>query len=332
MENDPALGKRFGFRSKIRRWRMAYRFRSVGRGGVLGFIGRTFQMLILGLGPRMTAIGLILIAGAWLYASYGPRAPHISPVRRHMAESLAREAVRQFPWDRDVGTVFMAPVQGDWGAFLTDTLRRQILESGRFRLAPEPATRRMLNDLHIYPDTALDEDRVRRLLRDIQEDTLLLVRLRSYEEDRRAAIGELNCVFIGKKSGAVLPVNVFKELRKGFFNLEYRLIGARLSSFGRRLFFWFVSVLAFPLVVLPLTRAVTRRRNPTANLVLVSLYSTLLIAWSVVAIGPVEQWWQGLMMIGVSLVVIGYVLFSCNALAALDGASGGGPPTGRRAR
>lgn len=304
---------------------MAYRFNAGRRMSALSFLGRVFQALIMGLGPRWTAVGVILIGLAWLYATYGPQAPKISSVRRHMAESLIREAVRQFPWNREVGTVFMLPVQGDWGSFITDALRREIEESGRFQLAPEPVVRRILNDLHIYPESSLDEERVGRVLRSMKEDTLLLARLRSYEEDHRSAVAELNCVFIHKATGRVTPVSVFKELRKGLWGWEHLLVRLRLATFGQRLFFWFIAVLVFPLLTMPLTLAVTRRQNAIANLILVSAYSALLIVWSVITIGPIEKWWQGLMMIGVSIAVIAYLLFSCNAIAA---SNSGGPRVG----
>ena len=285
--------------------------------GPRGVVRRAFSVVLAGLGPRGSTVAVVLIGACWLYSEYGPQAPNIPAVRRHVGLELARSAVEHFPWDKEVGSVLMLPVQGDWGTFLTDALRRQIEDTGRFQLAPESTMRRLSKDLHLYSQASLDAQRVQNVLRDMTQDTLLVGRLRTYAEDSKEVVGELNFVFVRKGGGAPIPVHVSKRLSKGLFHAEYLLVGARLTTWGQRLFFWFLSVLVFPLLVAPITLAVTRRQKAMANLVLVAVYSFVLIAWSVVIIGPVELWWQGLTMIAVSLVIIGYMLMSSDVLASI---------------
>lgn len=297
-------------------WRGSY----YGFGGpfryLFGFGRSLLGLFVMGLGPRASLLGVTILLGAWLYAMYGPQAPTVAGVRRQVGESLVRQAVAQFPWDKDVGTVRMLPIQGDWGAFLTDSTRKRVEDTGHFQLATEPSARRVAKDLRLYTTGEVDDQHIRDIVRDMSEDTLLIGRLRSYEEDAREAVGELNFVFISKRTGASTPVHVTRHLSKGLLHAEYLLSGVRFGTTGQRIFLWFLSVLVFPLLAAPLTIWVARRQQAMSSLVLMSVYVTLLIAWTLVIVGPVERWWQGLMMIGLTTAIIGYLLIFSEAIAA----------------
>lgn len=280
-----------------------------------------FYILVRGMGMVGSSLGVIVMLAAWGYLRYGPQSTKLSPMQESIGTELIAKSVDQFPWNKEVGLVLMLPVKNDWDAFFSNGLRERVFLKGKkFEITQEGAMRRVMKDLRLYNTPDLTEKDIRKLLENMAADTLLVAHLVSYTEDPGSAVGELKCVFF-KKNGKVIPVTAVVERKKSGWLSGLSLLNKDRMLRGQRIFIAFCALLIFPLIVLPVTLGIVRKQSAFANIFLVAGYSIVLITLGVWWLGPIEGLWHGILAIALSMGVVLYMLYSCECVTAMSGAS-----------
>ncbi len=281
------------------------------------FLRHLISLLIRLVGAKVAVVFLLVLGLAYLWGTYGRQPRPLPLVKRYVGQALVARALAQFPGAKELGRVLVVPLEGDWDGFFEESIRNAAIDRGLFEAVPAPVWRRLARDLGLAPSPAYDAAALAAIVQGMDAQWLLLGKVLNYEETDQAVFGELNVVLLGKEPSSLRTIHVSKTLHKSYVNSEYLTLALRLAGPGQRLVIWSLAVLFFPLLVCPLTMVVTARRHALWNLVLVACYTVVLVAVTLLVLGPAQSLWHGLLLVAGILLVALYMLASADFLAGI---------------
>lgn len=276
-------------------------------------------------GRRLLASVVMIVVLAILFHHLGPQPFEMSPMQERIGNELVEKAVDQFPWNREVGSVLMIADVEAWSPFFQDAIRKKVTNyktdgSRKFDILPDSFTARVVKTLGFKnnPGKKLSEESIKRIVKTMEADTLLLVRFAStdYIECEDSASGHLSCAFFGKDKVEPVVINVSAEQTKSMGAWGSIVYYFKTMSMSHKLVWGVLGVLLFPFLMAPVTLTVVQAHSAKVNGFMVFVYAVVIFLFEGLLFSAPKGVLQALLMCAWGITIVWYILKTCDILAS----------------
>lgn len=242
-----------------------------------------FAALILEDGRKAMFFFLVIVALCTVFFCLVPREPDMSPIQRQLGDDLVRQAVDQFPWNREIGKVEMITTCAEWPNYFSKAVRERVLNyksdgSRKFDILQDGIVDRFSRMLGLrIGEKSLSDAEIARRLKNTSADALLVLKESGYEESGNEASARFVCTFYKKSGEPPLTVSVHANYEKGKSAGLLATLRLRGMSCATRIVLGFVVIFFFPFFASPITLAIVSRHNARSNAFMVMSYSFVLM-------------------------------------------------------
>ena len=252
----------------------------IGSGFWNGFsFGMGFELMRRVLVPILI-IYLGLLCWWWL----GPEKPQCSADRKIVAQRVIKQAVVELrEVSRDIQKVDVLHLENDPTDFVTQELRKQLMEGGRFDLSGTPILEKLKNFLNLRNEGEFDAEQALKYAKRTKLDGVIIGVLNQFESTANGVVLEGMLKLIQVNTGMVLDFPLSSQLSKevasaGVDGME-SMVFAQLSGWGR-LGIVVSVVLLLPILLIQLIKSVLLKESNGAILsvlVLITVFDGLAI-------------------------------------------------------
>jgi len=219
---------------------------------------------------NLTTKKVLIIAGAILFLFSGYQlfkspGDNLDFIRKTLAENVCLEIVDDLPAKKDIKTLAVLQLEGDTTGFLTEQLKNEIRESGKFELMKDSFLKKIIKNIKKEkPVISLTE--AVEISKELGVDGVIFGNVPKFRTDDSVSQLQMDIRMAERKSESSVFSSSYDENMDGSF-YKFRL-GIISKPIGIRIIYWILFAFLLPIFTIPISTRLFKLKSNTVNLIM----------------------------------------------------------------